>query len=184
MGKGVSMAKYDSTSLRTWQSSDTAEREKTSLCEAFLFTAGKPTGPGRVDDGSSGMDYEPEEQKRRISISAAVNFFDWDKHKINIIDTPGDSNFAFDTKSCLRIIDSVIVVIDAVSGVEFQTQKVWNMLMNSNCPESSISIAWTVKRADSSRPSGSVKEKNWQEGHPHFPPHRERRWFQRDCRSF
>ena len=71
------------------------------------------------------MDYEPEEQKRHISISAATNHIDWDKHRINFIDTPGDSNFAFDTKSCLRIVDGAVVLVDAVGGVEFQTEKVW-----------------------------------------------------------
>ena len=70
------------------------------------------------------MDFEPEEQKRRISISAAVNYVDWDKHRINMIDTPGDSNFATDTNS-LRVVDGAIVVVDAVGGVEFQTEKVW-----------------------------------------------------------
>jgi len=71
------------------------------------------------------MDFEPEEQKRRISISSALNFIEWDKHKINIIDTPGDANFAMDTRSALRVMDAALVVIDAVGGVEFQTEKVW-----------------------------------------------------------
>jgi elongation factor G len=71
------------------------------------------------------MDYEPEEQRKHISISAATNFVEWNKHKINIVDTPGDSNFAYDTRSCLRAVDAAVILVDAVSGVEFQTEKVW-----------------------------------------------------------
>jgi len=95
------------------------------VVHSFLFVSGKTDRLGRVDEGSSSMDYEPEEQKRHVSISSANNFFDWNRCKINIIDTPGDSNFSFDTQSCLRIVDGCVVVIDAVGGVEFQTQKVW-----------------------------------------------------------
>jgi elongation factor G len=71
------------------------------------------------------MDFEPEEQKRRVSINATLNFVEWNKYKVNFIDTPGDANFAFDTRSSLSVVDGAIVVIDAVGGVEFQTRKVW-----------------------------------------------------------
>jgi len=119
------MAKYESNSLRNVAIIGHGATGKTSLCESFFYIAGKTDRPGRVDDGSSSMDFEPEEQKRHISISAATNFFEWDKHKITLLDTPGDSNFAYDTKNCLRIADGAIVVIDAVGGVEFQTEKAW-----------------------------------------------------------
>jgi elongation factor G len=120
------MAKYDSTTLRNVVIVGHGGTGKTSLCEAFLYLSGKSDRPGRVDEGTSSMDFEPEEQKRRISISTAVNFFEWDKHKVNILDTPGDSNFAYDTKNALRVADCAVVVIDAVSGVEFQTIKNWD----------------------------------------------------------
>ncbi|HYA15009.1 MAG TPA: GTP-binding protein, partial [Syntrophales bacterium] len=119
------MAKYESNSIRNVAIIGHGATGKTSLCESFLYIAGKTDRPGRVDDGSSCMDFEPEEQKRHISISAATNFFEWDKHKITLLDTPGDSNFAYDTKNCLRITDGAVVVIDAVGGVEFQTEKAW-----------------------------------------------------------
>ena len=119
------MAKYESRSLRNVVIVGHGATGKTTLCESFLFITGKTDRPGRVDEGTSSMDFEPEEQKRHISIGATTNSIEWDKHKINLLDTPGDSNFAFDTQSCLRITDAVIVVIDAVGGVEFQTEKVW-----------------------------------------------------------
>ncbi len=119
------MSQYDSNSLRNIAITGHGGTGKTSLCESFLFLSGKSDKCGRVDDGSSSMDFEPEEQKRHISISSAINFFEWNKHRVNIIDTPGDSNFFMDTKYSLRITDSVIIVVDAVSGVEFQTERVW-----------------------------------------------------------
>ena len=164
------MAQYDSTSLRNVAIIGLGGTGKTSLCEAFLFTAGKTDRPGRVDDGSSGMDYEPEEQKRRISISAATNYFDWNKHKINIIDTPGDSNFAFDTKSCLRIIDSAVIVIDAVGGVEFQTQKVWEYADEFKLPRILFINRMDRERADFLKSVDSVKERIGRKATPLFLP--------------
>ena len=119
------MAKYDSKSIRNIAIVGHGGTGKTSIAESMLFVAGKTDRLGRVDDGTSTMDWEPEEQKRRISISASAAFVDWDKHRINILDTPGDANFAMDTRSCLRVADAALVVIDAVGGVEFQTEKVW-----------------------------------------------------------
>ena len=164
------MAKYESTALRNVAIIGHGGTGKTSLCEAFLFTAGKTDRPGRVDDGTSGMDYEPEEQKRRISISAATNFFDWNKHKINIVDTPGDSNFAFDTKSCLRVIDSAVIVIDAVGGVEFQTQKVWEYADEFKLPRILFINRMDRERADFLKAVESVKDKIGRKATPLFLP--------------
>ena len=128
------MAKYESNSIRNLAVVGHGGTGKTTLCESMLYAAGKTDRPGRVDEGTSFMDYEPEEQKRHISISAATNHIDWDKHRINMIDTPGDSNFAFDTKSCLRIVDGAVVLVDAVGGVEFQTEKVWEYIEEFRLP--------------------------------------------------
>ena len=98
---------------------------KTSLAEAMLFNGKSTTRLGRVDDGSSNLDYEPEEIKRSITITTSIHHCDWKKHTINIIDTPGDDNFLSDTKASLQAADAVVVVIDATAGVKFGTQKVW-----------------------------------------------------------
>ena len=119
------MSKYESNSLRNVAVVGHGGTGKTTLCESILYITGKTDRSGRVDDGTSTMDFEPEEQKRRISISAATNFVEWEKYKITLLDTPGDSNFAYDTRNCLRVTDGAIIVIDAVGGVEFQTEKVW-----------------------------------------------------------
>jgi len=98
---------------------------KTSLAEAILFNAKATTRLGRVDDGSSNFDFEPEETKRRASLSTAFHDCIWKKHVINIIDTPGDDNFLSDTKFCLQAADAAVVVIDATGGVKVGTEKVW-----------------------------------------------------------
>ena len=121
------MAKYESKSLRNLAVVGHGGTGKTSLCESLLFVSGKSERLGRVDDSTSCMDFEPEEQKRRVSISSAANFVEWEKHKINFIDTPGDSNFAFDIKCSMSVVENAVIIVDAVGGVEFQTQKVWEL---------------------------------------------------------
>ncbi len=128
------MSKYVSTSIRNMTIVGHGGTGKTTLCESLLYLSGKTDRPGRVDDGTSTMDYEPEEQKKHVSINAATNNIDWNRNRINIIDTPGDSNFAFDTKSCLRVADGAVVLIDSVGGVEFQTEKVWEYANEFHLP--------------------------------------------------
>ena len=119
------MKKYETNRLRNIAIIAHGKAGKTTLAEAMLFDGGVTDRLGRVDDGSSVMDFEPEEIKRSLSISSSFNHLEWNKHKINIIDTPGDANFIVDTKNSLQAVDGVVIVVDAVSGVEVQTEKVW-----------------------------------------------------------
>lgn len=98
---------------------------KTSLAEAMLFSAGVTTRLGKVDEGTSVMDYEPEEMKRKVTISSAFNTLNWKKHQINIIDTPGDFNFIAETKTSMQGADGVVILADAVDAIRVQTEKVW-----------------------------------------------------------
>lgn len=98
---------------------------KTSLAEAMLFNAGAVDRLGRVDDGTSHLDFEPEELKRRITISAAVHHYDWQGCRVNLIDTPGYSNFLTETRDSLRVVGGAVVIISAISGVKVQTEKIW-----------------------------------------------------------
>ncbi|MEA1936339.1 MAG: elongation factor G [Thermodesulfobacteriota bacterium] len=151
------MAKYEPKSLRNVAIVGHGGTGKTSLCESFLFVAGKSDRLGKVDEGTSCMDFEPEEQKRNISINAAVNFVNWEKHKINIVDTPGDLNFVFDIQNCLRVVDSAVVLIDAVGGVEFQTEKVWGFADEFNLPRIIYINKMDRERADFTDAVDSVK---------------------------
>jgi len=98
---------------------------KTTLAEAMLFNAKATSKLGRVDDETSVLDYEPEEHKKKISISAAVHHYDWAGMRVNIIDTPGYSNFLTETRDALRITGGAVVIISAISGVKVQTEKIW-----------------------------------------------------------
>ncbi len=107
---------------------------KTSLAEAMLFNAGVINRLGSVDDGNTAMDFEPEELKRRSSISSGFHQISWKNHTINLIDTPGDQNFFSDTKSCMQAADGVVVVVDAVDGVKVQTELAWEFAKEFNLP--------------------------------------------------
>ncbi|HEX2435523.1 MAG TPA: GTP-binding protein, partial [Solirubrobacterales bacterium] len=98
---------------------------KTSLNEALLYEAGVVNRLGRVEDGSTVSDSEPDEQHREMSIGAGLASFDHAGRKINLIDTPGESSFIADTLAALRVVDSAVVVVNAVMGVEVHTERLW-----------------------------------------------------------
>ncbi len=99
---------------------------KTSLAEAILFNTGMIDRLGRVDDGTSTMDFEPEEIKRKISITSALDHCEWNGHSIHIVDTPGYGNFIADTRACMRTLDCAVVILSAISGVKAQTEEIWS----------------------------------------------------------
>jgi len=98
---------------------------KTSLAEAALFATGAISRLGRVDDGNTTSDYDPDEMKRKISISLSLLPCEWNGHKINVIDTPGYADFLGEVKQGVRAADAALVVVDAVSGVEVGTDLAW-----------------------------------------------------------
>jgi elongation factor G len=107
---------------------------KTTLAEVLLHNAGVTKRLGSVDEGNSVMDFEPEELKRRSSISSAFHPFEWKKTKINLIDTPGDQNFFSDTRMCMQAADAALVVIDAVDGVKVQSEQAWEFAEEYGLP--------------------------------------------------
>ena len=107
---------------------------KTSLAETMLFNAGIINRIGRVEDGNTAMDFEPEELKRNSSLSSGFHQFNWKKHIVSLIDTPGDQNFFSDTKSCMQAADSAVIVLDAVDGVKVQTEQAWDFAETFKLP--------------------------------------------------
>ncbi|OGP24310.1 MAG: translation elongation factor G [Deltaproteobacteria bacterium GWB2_55_19] len=98
---------------------------KTTLSEAILFNAKATEKLGRVDDDTSILDYEPEEHKRKITISAAIHHYDWGGCRVNVIDTPGYPDFLTETRDALRVAGGAVVILSAISGVKVQTEKIW-----------------------------------------------------------
>ena len=119
------MAKFDTTNLRNLGIVGQGDAGKTSLVEAILFNTGMTDRLGKVDDGSSNMDYEPEEIKRRITITSKLHHCEWNGHELHVVDTPGYTNFLHDTRSCLRVLGGAVLMVSAVDGVKAQTQTLW-----------------------------------------------------------
>ena len=107
---------------------------KTTLTEALLFCAGVINRKGRVEDGTTTADFDPEEVKRRISVSVSLAPFEWEGHKINLLDSPGYADFVTDAVAALRVADLAVFVVSAVEGVEVQTEAMWKVAAGLGLP--------------------------------------------------
>src|SRR5499433_3873994 len=121
---------------------------KTSLVESMLFAAGAVTRLGKVDDGTTTTDFDPDEIKRKISINTSVAYCDWKGHHINLVDTPGYGDFISDARAGLRVVEAAVVVVDAVSGVQVQTEKVWKFATEYDLPRVVVVNRLDRERAD------------------------------------
>jgi len=121
---------------------------KTTLVETLLHVAGVTTRLGKVDDGTSILDTDPEEQKRRISINVKVASLSQDGTRINFIDTPGFADFAGDQKAGLRVADSALVVLDGSAGIQVGSQLVWQDLDRARKPRVAVVARLDRENAD------------------------------------
>ncbi|MHB0975820.1 MAG: elongation factor G [Candidatus Aquicultorales bacterium] len=126
------MKKYATESIRNIALVGHGDSGKTTLAEAMLFTSGAINRLGKVDEGNTVTDYDPEEVKRHISVNTALAPFEWKNHKINVVDTPGYADFIGEALSGLRVADAAAVVVDAVAGVEVQTERMWAAAEENN----------------------------------------------------
>jgi elongation factor G len=131
---------------------------KTSLAEAMLFTAGVTTRQGKTNDGTSILDYEPEEVARQITISSAFCSLNWRNAAITLVDTPGDFNFLADTRTSLHGVDGALVVIDAIDGVKVQTEKVWEFADEMSLPRLVFINKMDRERADFHKVVNDIRE--------------------------
>ncbi|HXG31772.1 MAG TPA: elongation factor G [Bryobacteraceae bacterium] len=111
---------------------------KTSLAAGILYLTGATTRLTSVDEGNTLTDFDPEEIQRKLTISTAVAFAEWKKQKVNLLDTPGFNLFLNDTQAALVAADAALVLVDGVSGVEVQTEKVWNFCNQFNLPRALV----------------------------------------------
>ncbi len=120
------MKVYDAGSIRNVAVVGHGGCGKTQLVSTLLFAAGAVNRIGRVDEGTTVTDFDDEEIARKHTLSSSLAYAEWQKTKINFIDTPGFANFLTDARSALRVVEAAVVVVDAVSGVEVQTEKLWS----------------------------------------------------------
>jgi elongation factor G len=142
------MKVYDAPNIRNLAVVGHGGCGKTSIVSALLFDMGAVNRLGRVDDGTTVTDFDPDEIERRISLQTALAWGEWRKVKINLLDAPGYANFLTEARAALRVADAAIVVVDAVAGVEVQTEKVWSYAAEYGIPRIVV-----VNRMDRERAS-------------------------------
>jgi elongation factor G len=121
---------------------------KTSLVETLLHTAGAVNRLGKVDDGTTTTDFDADEIKRKISINTALAYAEWKGHHINFIDTPGYGDLIADARAGMRVVEAALVVVDAVAGVQVQTEKVWKFANDFDLPRAVVINRLDRERAD------------------------------------
>jgi elongation factor G len=120
--------------LRTFGIVAHIDAGKTTLTERILFSSGSQSFCGSVDDGTATMDWMAAERARGISITAAATRVQWGGHGLQVVDTPGHVDFTAEVERCLWVLDGVVVVVDAVRGVESQTEAVWQQAAERSVP--------------------------------------------------
>jgi elongation factor G len=152
------MKVYDAASIRNVAVAGHGGCGKTQLVSAMLYTAGMVNRLGKVDEGNTVTDYDEEEIARKHTLSASLAYAEWNKSKINLIDTPGFGNFFSDTRAALRVADAALIVIDAVSGVEVQTEKAWAAAEELRLPRLVVLNRLDRERASLERSLDSLRQ--------------------------
>src|SRR5687767_4176349 len=132
---------------------------KTTLVSQLLFNAGASTRLGRVDDGTTVTDFDPDEIERKHSISAAIAVAEWKDTKINLLDTPGFGIFIMEAKGAMRIADSAAIVVSGVTGVEVTTEKVWKFAEEYALPRMIVINKLDRERSSFTRTFDAVQKK-------------------------
>jgi elongation factor G len=128
------MPSIDASNLRNVVLLSHSGAGKTSLSEVLLFNVKATTRLGRVEDGNTVSDYEPEEVKRRGSIQTTLIACAWDKYKVNFLDTPGYDDFLGEVIAALRVVESAVILVAAPSGVDVGTERSWNLCEDRELP--------------------------------------------------
>ncbi|MBI4477341.1 MAG: elongation factor G [Acidobacteria bacterium] len=151
------MKVFDTASLRNVAIVGHGGSGKTQLVAAVLFDTGMMNRLGRVDEGTTATDFDEEEIARKHTLSTGLAFAEWAKQKINILDTPGFANFLSDTRAAMRVADAALVCVDAVAGIEVQTEKVWAMADELELPRFVVLTRMDRERASLDRTLDSLR---------------------------
>jgi elongation factor G len=131
---------------------------KTTLAEALLFVGGATTRRGTVEQGTTVLDFEPEEIDRGISLGLGAATFYWNDHRINLIDTPGSSDFSGDARAALRAVDLALFVVSGVDGVEVQTEQLWKVAEEEGIPRAVVVTKLDRDRSSFERTLDQLRE--------------------------
>ena len=142
---------------------------KTSLAEMLLFTTGAISRMGAIEEGTTSLDYEPEEVRRRGSIQPAVATWTWNKNRHFLLDIPGDGNFTGDMEYLLKGVDSALFVLDAVDGVRPLTKKLWSAVREEKLPALFVINKLDRDRADFSMAFDSLSSLGVKPVALHYP---------------
>ena len=152
------MKVYETNDIRNVALVGHGHSGKTSLMAGLLFTAARTNRLTRTDEGNTITDFDDEEIARKITISTAIAAAEWNKKKINLIDTPGFNIFINDTKASLVAADAALVVVDGVAGVEVQTEKVWSFAEEFKLPRAIVINKLDRERSSFERALESVQQ--------------------------
>src|SRR5206468_11215592 len=121
---------------------------KTSLAEALMFAAGATNRHGKIEDGSTLSDWDPDEQKRGFSLNVSILPLEWDGHKVNLLDTPGYMDFMGEVKCGLRAAELALIAIDAASGPQVGTEFAWRFAEELELPRAVLINRMDRENAD------------------------------------
>src|ERR1019366_6354040 len=152
------MKVYDAASIRNVALVGHSGSGKTQLVSAVLADTGMVNRFGKVDEGTAVTDYDEEEIARKHTLSASLAYAEWNKQKINLIDTPGVGNFLADALAALQVADAPLVVVDGVAGVMVQTEKVWAAAAGRRLPRLVALNRLDRERASLERSLASLRE--------------------------
>src|SRR6185503_6310992 len=152
------MKVYDAPSIRNVAIVGHTGSGKTQLAAAVLSDAAMVNRFGKVYDGTTVTDFDEEEIARKHTLSASIAFAEWNKQKINLVDTPGMGNFLSDARAALSVADAALVVVDAVSGVMVQTEKVWAAAQDLGLPRMVVINRIDRERASLERSLASLRD--------------------------
>ena len=153
------MKVYDASSIRNVALVGHGGCGKTQLVSAILVDSGMVARFGKVDEGTTVTDFDDEEIARKHTLSASLAYAEWNRCKVNLIDTPGTGNFLSDARAALHVADAALVVVDAVAGVMVQTEKVWAAAEQRSLPRLVVLNRLDRERASLDRALGSLRDR-------------------------